>query len=232
MQKGEFLLTRRGRNTERRFSVVGQVIAIVNQKGGAGKTTIALNLAAALADGGTRVLLIDADPQHTASDWSAVREKAPPFMLIGLPQPVLHRDVPNLAADYDYVVIDGPPRNYEVTRSAIAAADLVLIPVQPSGADFWASRETVKLAQEAHAFKETQKTVLLVSRRKGQTALGRDIREALASFELPLLRTDVPDRVAYAEVMTAGTTMIESQPKGPGANDIRALLDEIQELLA
>jgi chromosome partitioning protein len=210
--------------------VVGQVIAIVNQKGGAGKTTIAL--AAALADSGTRVLLIDADPQHTASDWSAVREKAPPFMLIGLPQPVLHRDVPNLAADYDYVVIDGPPRNYEVTRSAIAAADLVLIPVQPSGADFWASRETVKLAQEAHAFKETQKTVLLVSRRKGQTALGRDIREALASFELPLLRTDVPDRVAYAEVMTAGTTMIESQPKGPGANDIRALLAEIQELLA
>lgn len=212
--------------------MVGQVIAIVNQKGGAGKTTIALNLAAALADGGARVLLIDADPQHTASDWSAVREKAPPFMLIGMPQPVLHRDVPNLAADYDYVVIDGPPRNYEVTRSAIAAADLVLIPIQPSGADFWASRETVKLAQEAHAFKETQKTVLLVSRRKSQTALGRDIREALASFELPLLQTDVPDRIAYAEVMTAGTTMIESQPKGPGANDIRTLLAEIQELLA
>jgi chromosome partitioning protein len=212
--------------------VTARVIAVVNQKGGAGKTTISLNLAAALADTGARVLLIDADPQHTASDWSAVREKAPPFMLIGLPQPVLHRDVPKLAADYDYVVIDGPPRNYEVTRSAIAAADLVLIPVQPSGADFWASRETVKLAQEAHAFKETQKSVLMVSRRKGQTALGRDIREALASFEIPILQADVPDRIAYAEVMTAGTTMIESQPKGPGAQDFRALLAEIQGLLA
>jgi chromosome partitioning protein len=212
--------------------VTARVIAVVNQKGGAGKTTISLNLAAALADTGARVLLIDADPQHTASDWSAVREKAPPFMLIGLPQPVLHRDVPQLAADYDYVVIDGPPRNYEVTRSAIAAADLVLIPVQPSGADFWASRETVKLAQEAHAFKETQKSVLMVSRRKGQTALGRDIREALASFEIPILQADVPDRIAYAEVMTAGTTMIESQPKGPGAQDFRALLAEIQGLLA
>jgi chromosome partitioning protein len=186
--------------------VTARVIAVVNQKGGAGKTTISLNLAAALADTGARVLLIDA------------------FMLIGLPQPVLHRDVPQLAADYDYVVIDGPPRNYEVTRSAIAAADLVLIPVQPSGADFWASRETVKLAQEAHAFKETQKSVLMVSRRKGQTALGRDIREALASFEIPILQADVPDRIAYAEVMTAGTTMIESQPKGPGAQDFRALL--------
>jgi chromosome partitioning protein len=211
--------------------VAARVIAVVNQKGGAGKTTISLNLAAALADTGARVLLIDADPQHTASDWSAVREKAPPFMLIGLPQPVLHRDVPKLAADYDYVVIDGPPRNYEVTRSAIAAADLVLIPVQPSGADFWASRETVKLAQEAYAFKETQKSVLIVSRRKGQTALGRDIREALASFEIPILQADVPDRIAYAEVMTAGTTMIESQPKGPGAQDFRVLLAEIQGLL-
>jgi hypothetical protein len=80
-----------------------------------------------------------------------VREKPSPFVLIGLPQPVLHRDVPTLAADYGHVVIDGPPRNYEVTRSAIAAADLVLIPVQPSGADFWARRETVKLAEEARA---------------------------------------------------------------------------------
>jgi chromosome partitioning protein len=212
--------------------VAARILAVVNQKGGAGKTTIALNLAAALAETGVRVLLIDADPQHTATDWSAVREKAPPFVLIALPQPVLHRDLPELAADYDFVVIDGPPRNYEVTRSAIAAADLVLIPVQPSGADFWASRETVKLAQEAHAFKETQKSVFVVSRRKGQTALGRDIREALASFEIPLLKADVPDRVAYAEVMTNGTTMIESQPKGRGANDFRVLLAEIQELVA
>lgn len=79
-----------------------------------------------------------------------MREKPSPFVLIGLPQPMLHRDVPTLAADYGHVVIDGLPRNYEVTRSAIAAADLVLIPVQPSAADFWASRETVKLAEEAH----------------------------------------------------------------------------------
>lgn len=79
-----------------------------------------------------------------------MREKPSPFVLIGLPQPMLHRDVPTLAADYGHVMIDGPPRNYEVTRSAIAAADLVLIPVQPSAADFWASRETVKLAEEAH----------------------------------------------------------------------------------
>jgi chromosome partitioning protein len=66
----------------------------------------------------------------------------------------------------------------------------------------------------------------------GITKCGRDIREALATFEIPLLKADVPDRVAYAEVMTNGTTMIESQPKGQGANDFRVLLAEIQELVA
>jgi chromosome partitioning protein len=104
--------------------------------------------------------------------------------------------------------------------------------VQPSGADFWASRETVKLVQEAHAFKDTQKSVFVVTRKKGQTALGRDIREALMTFDLPLLRTDIPDRIAYAEAITNGKTIIESQPRGPGAKDFRALLAEILELVS
>ena len=91
------------------------------------------------------MLLIDADPQQTAQDWASVRPTPPPFQVVGLAKPVLHRDLPRMAGDYDHIVIDGAPRNYEVARSAIAAADLVLIPVQPSGADFWASRETVGL---------------------------------------------------------------------------------------
>ncbi|MBV8288911.1 MAG: hypothetical protein JOZ35_18510, partial [Hyphomicrobiales bacterium] len=71
-------------------------------------------------------LLIDADPQQTAQDWVAVRQTPPPLQVVGLAKPVLHRDLPKIAADYDHVVIDGAPRNYEVARSAIAAADLVL----------------------------------------------------------------------------------------------------------
>jgi chromosome partitioning protein len=208
------------------------IIAVINQKGGAGKTTIALNLAAALAAEGKRVLLIDADPQQTAQDWAAIRQTPPPFQVVGLAKPVLHRDLPTMAADYDHVVIDGAPRNYEVARSAIAAADLVLIPVQPSGADFWASRETVGLVKEAHSFKETQKSVFVVSRKIGRSVLGRDIADALAEFEIPILRAGTTQRVVYAEALTGGMTVIEQQPGGPAAEEIRAILSELREAVA
>lgn len=208
------------------------IVAVINQKGGAGKTTVALNLAAALAEEGHRVLVIDADPQATAQDWAAVRADPLPFQVIGMSKPVLHRDIPKLAADYDHVIIDGAPRNYEVARSAIGAADLVLIPVQPSGADFWASRETVKLALEAHGFNDAQKAVFLVSRRIGRTLLGAGVNEALAEFGLPVLAASTAQRVIYAEAMTAGMTVIESQPRGPAADEIRALAAEVKELMA
>ncbi len=207
------------------------IIAVVNQKGGAGKTTIALNLSAALAAEGKRILLIDADPQQTAQDWAAVRPTAPPFRVVGLAKPVLHRAVPRLVADFDFdfVIIDGAPRNYEVARSAIEAADLVLIPVQPSGADFWASRETVSLAKETQANKATQKSMFVISRKIDRTILGRDIAEALAEFNIPILRAATTQRIIYAETLTAGTTVIEHQPHGPAAHEICAILSELRE---
>jgi chromosome partitioning protein len=207
------------------------IVAVVNQKGGAGKTTLALNLAAAMAEGGKRVLLIDADPQQTAQDWAAIRDEPPPFQVIGLAKPVLHRDLPRMSADYDSVIIDGAPRNYEVARSAIAAADIVLIPVQPSGADFWASRETVTLVKEAHSFKETQKSVFVVSRKIGRSVLSREITDALAEFELPILKASTTQRIIYADAMTAGRTVIEQQPNGPAAEEIRAILAEMEGLV-
>ena len=207
---------------------VSVITAIINQKGGCSKTTLSLNLAAAMAAEGKKVLLIDADPQQTAQDWAAIRSIPSTFQVIGLSKPVLHRDLPKLSADYDEVVIDGAPRNYETARSAIASADYVLIPVQPSGADFWASRETVQLVKEARSFKETQKAAFVVSRKIGRTVLSRTILEALASFELPILKNGTTQRVVYAEALTGGTTVVEMQPYGEATFEIKRILKEIR----
>ncbi len=85
------------------------IISFLNQKGGVGKTTLAVHLATALARRGARVLMVDADPQGSGLDWSASRTGDPLFPVIGLPKPTIHRELPTIAADYAHVVIDGPP---------------------------------------------------------------------------------------------------------------------------
>ena len=110
-------------------------IALLNQKGGVGKTTLATNLAACFALAGQSVLYIDADPQGSGLDWSAARQQKPLFNVVGLPKNTIHRDLPTLAVPYHYAFIDGPPRVYNVAKWAIMAADLVMIPVQPSPYD-------------------------------------------------------------------------------------------------
>lgn len=109
-----------------------RIVSVLNQKGGVGKTTPTIHLATALARAGERVFLIDADTQGSALGWSAAREAAALFPVAGLPKASLHKELPDLAANYTYVLIDGPPWVYDVARSAIMASDLVLIPVQPS----------------------------------------------------------------------------------------------------
>ena len=104
----------------------------------------------------------------------------------------------------------------------------MLIPVQPSGADFWASRETVQLVKEAHEFKETQKAAFVISRKIGRTVMARSILEALEEFELPILEHGTTQRVIYAEAMTGGSTVIEEQPYGEAAFEIKRIMKELR----
>ena len=206
------------------------IIAVLNQKGGVGKTTLSVNLASALALSGKRVLLIDADPQGSALDWQAARTSDSLFPVVGMAKPTLHKDVPGLAAGYDHVLIDGPPRVNELAKSAILAAELVLIPVQPSPYDVWAADEIVKLIQEVSLYKEGLRSLFAITRKVGNTAIGRDVGEALKAYPFPLAATSIGQRVVFAESAASGLAVLEAEPKGAAAREIRALVSELLEI--
>ena len=177
-------------------------------------------------------MMVDADPQGSALDWSASRTGEARFPVVGLPKPSIHRELPALAEDYRHVVIDGPPRVYDVARSAILASELVVIPVQPSPYDVWAAKEIVDLVREASSFNERLKTVFAINRKIVNTAIGRDVIEALSEYPIPVVTAQVCQRVSFAESAAQGQTVLETDPKGAASQEITALVEEIVERAA
>lgn len=207
------------------------IIAILNQKGGVGKTTLSIHIAAALAKEEKRVMLIDADPQGSALDWSASRQEKALFPVLGLPRPNLHKEIPDIAKDYNFVVIDGPPRVYDVARSAMLASDIVLIPIQPSPYDVWAAKEIVDLLKEAVIFKENLKSVFIINRKIVNTAIGRDVNQALSDYNIPVFESAICQRVSFAESAAQGKTVLETEPKGLASQEVLTLVKELNNFL-
>ncbi len=143
---------------------------------------------------------------------------------------MIHKDLQSMAKDYDHIIIDGPPRVSELARSAIMAADLVVIPIQPSPYDVWAADEIVKLVKEAATFNEKLKCVFAVNRKIVNTAIGRDVYDILAEYEYPTLKTAIHQRVIFAESASPGSTVIEMSKNGPAAKEIQKLAKEIVEV--
>jgi chromosome partitioning protein len=208
-----------------------QVIAVLNQKGGAGKTTIATHLARALQLSGADVLLVDSDPQGSARDWAAVREDQP-VPVIGIDRPTIERDLKSVASGKDFVVIDGAPQAADLAVSAIKAANFVLIPVQPSPYDIWATADLVELVKQRIEVTDGKlKAAFVVSRAIKGTKIGAEVVEALSGYGLPVLKSRITQRVSYPSTAAGGTTVSDAEPNGEAAGEIMALANEIKQLL-
>ncbi|MCQ4258166.1 ParA family partition ATPase [Stutzerimonas stutzeri] len=206
------------------------IIALLNQKGGVGKTTLATHIAGELALRGNTVILLDADPQGSALDWTQRRaQRGLPrlFGAVGLARETLHQEAPQLAQRADHVIIDGPPRIAALARSALMAADRVLIPVQPSPFDLWASAEMVSLLQEAQVFKPTLHAAFAINRRVSTTIIGREVRQALADQPLPALQAEVRQRIVFADSAAGGQLACELAPDSAASREVSCLVDEL-----
>ncbi|MGL4668676.1 MAG: ParA family partition ATPase [Saezia sp.] len=208
-----------------------KVIAVLNQKGGSGKTTIATHLAQYLLKMGYSVLLVDSDPQGSARDWSAVREDQE-LTVVGIDRPTIERDLKNIA-EKDFIVIDGAPQASDLAVSAIKAANLVLIPVQPSPYDIWAASDLVDLIKQRIDLTDgALKSAFVVSRAIKGTRIGSEVSEALRGYDLPILNSRITQRVAYPTSASLGLTVQEIDPSGDAAKEIEELTNEVLSILS
>jgi chromosome partitioning protein len=204
------------------------VIAIAQRKGGAGKSTVAANLATALAESGHRVGLLDIDPQRSLARWDQQRGESKKARALHFEAPTgwrLPATLERLKREQDFLLLDTAPHDDTDARLAIRGADLVLVPLQPSAADLWSMDATLDLAkQERRPFR------LLLNRVPAAGKLREEIEGQLRDRRLPVLDAVLGNRTAYAQAFMAGLGVVEAAPRGPAAAEVRALAEALRAL--
>lgn len=206
------------------------VVAVAQRKGGAGKSTVAATLATSLALAGRRVALLDTDPQKTLSRWQQERAKAGSrAAALSFEDPAGWRipaTLDRLKPGHDALVLDTPPHADSDARIAIRAADLVLVPLQPSPADLWAMEATLELAKA-----ERRPVALLLNRVPSSGRLGQEIATELQRRGLPLLVPVLGNRTGFATAFARGLGVAEAAPRSAAATEAAALAQAIEERL-
>ena len=206
------------------------VVAIVNQKGGTGKTTLATNLAWVLAEKAA-VLLLDADPQASSQNWAAGNDPSPNSLTVqGTGSSDLARLVRSSARDYDWIIIDAPPGITRTSADAVRIADVVLIPSQPSPLDVWAAADIVAAVHARQkASKGIPKAAFIITMTQPRTRLGRQIDEALNEMGIPVLQARTTRRVAYPNAINDGNSVVAGRDQ-TARNEILAIKGELEAL--
>ena len=219
-------------------------IAVANQKGGCGKTTTCMNLAGGLSAAGMKVLVVDADPQGSATEWRNRSEDSRlHFDVISMSTASIHKELPKVISksSYEVAVIDCPPGTETkgfgtVTRSALLAADYVIIPSRPTPIDFLATSIMLPVLTDVATIRPEQRVFLLLNAKHSNNRLGKTAKEgALAMFmdqgiEISILETEIHDRTAFAEAPASGQTVVEFAPSSKAAEEIFSLTKEVINL--
>ncbi len=202
------------------------IISLVNQKGGVGKTTAVVNLASGLAEADYRILVIDSDPQGSVIQWQSIADRQE-FDVRHLSGPQLKNELKSLGRRYDHIIIDTPPAIEDITRTVIEVTNLALIPIAPSPLDIWSSQETISLINSLKKRYRKLSARILIYRKIPGTRLGKEAREAMQSYELDILSSEISQRIVFVEAMIAGLSVLQFAPKSIAASEIRSLCKEI-----
>ena len=210
---------------------MARVIAILNQKGGVGKTTISTNLAVAIQKDNKKILLIDSDPQGSLRDWNQANE-GKLIHVVGLDRETLAKDIEGVKHGYDIVIIDGAPQSSKLAGAAVKAADLVIIPVTPSPYDVWACSDLVEIIQARQAVTEGKPPCyFFISRSRKGTTLSEDVEKALSGYEIPILTSRTIHREVYAKTASDGLTVHYDTRAIEAVNEIEDFKNEILKVL-
>jgi chromosome partitioning protein len=207
------------------------IITLAQRKGGAGKTTLAAHLAVGWSAAGRRVALLDVDPQRSLAQWAEIRRNAgrggaSVLTAIAVAGWKLGLELDRLRRDHDLIVIDSPPHAEMDSRAAIRAADLVVIPVQPSPMDLWATQATVEICRA-----EGRKALLVLNRVAPRARLTQEIAASLGKGAIRIAATTLGNRTGFAASLAEGAGIEEFEPSGAAAGEMIHLRAEIDDIL-